>query len=343
MLNISEIKTQVGGKLFLLTVGAITVTVTILSAISIYLGIHNVGQLKEEVLNSLRSEQQQVQKSLQDSVSVVTQSIDSIGQNAGNSIGNYLETSLNAELTAAQQIYSGTMLETTDAFADMLAEVAVEPILGNKFSTLINYVKVANKNTQVVYAIYFDKDGNALTKYLNRKNPKVRELLGKGEGKLPFNKLLSAAGKDENIKEVKRDISLEGNVIGTIRVGMSIEQVQKKIESTKDRYKTLITDSKKNILGIMQSQSKEMITKLETANKLVAEKNKEANKQTGETISDISSKIVSSQIVVLFITGGIALVLICSFVMIRIFMPVNKLAFAMNDIATGEGDLTRSA
>ena len=341
MLNIAEIRSQLGGKLFLLTVGAITIAVTIMSAISIYLGVHGIDRLKTEVLNSLGAEQQQVQTSLKDSVGVVTQSIDSIGNKAGESIGGYLERSLGEELTAAQEIYSEAMLETADAFADMLAEVAVEPILENKFSTLINYVKVANRNPQVVYAIYFNKEGRALTKYLNRKNPKVRELLGKGKGRLPFDKLLSAAEDDKAIKEVRRDISLDGKVIGSIRVGMSLDHVQKKIEATKDRYQALISDGKKNILEILRSQSKEMISQLESGNRVVVEKNKEASKQAEEAISDISSKIVSSQVVMLFISGVVALALICGFVLVRIFMPVNKLAYAMDDIATGEGDLTQ--
>lgn len=341
MLKLAEVKNHIGGKLFLLTVGAITIAVTILSAISIYLGVNGIGKLNKEVQNSLKSEQQQVHKSLEDSVGVVTQSIDTIGRNAGDSIGKYLEGTLNDELTAAQKIYSEAMLETANAFADMLAKVAVEPILGNKFSTLITYVKVANRNPQVVYAIYFNEKGKALTKYLNRKNPKVKELLTKGKGRLPFDKLLSAAKDDTTIKEVKRDITLDGNTIGSIRVGMSVEQLQNKINATKDRYAALISNGKKNIVEIMQSQSKEMVTQLESGNKLVLQKNKEAAKRTEDTISEISSGIASSQIVVLFITGVIALILIFGFVLARIFMPVNELANAMNDIATGEGDLTQ--
>jgi methyl-accepting chemotaxis protein len=341
MSQIAEAKQHIGGKLFLLTVGAITVAVTILSAISIYLGINGIGKLNNEVQNSLKAEQQQVHSALNDSVKVVTQSIDSIGHNAGDSIGKYLESTLSDELTAAQKIYSEAMLETANAFADMLAKVAIEPILGNKFSTLINYVKVANRNPQVVYAIYFNEKGKALTKYLNRKNPKVRELLKKGKGRLPFDKLLSAAKDDASIKEVKRDITLDGNTIGTIRVGMSVEQLQQKISATKTRYETLISNGKKNILKIMQSQSKEMVTQLESGNKTVLEKNKKAGKRAEEAISDISSSIASTQVMVLFITGVIALFLICGFVLTRIFIPVNNLSFAMNDIATGEGDLTQ--
>ncbi len=341
MLNISELKTQVSGSLFLLTVGAVTVAVTILSAISIYLGVYGIGELKKEVLNSLSSEQQQVQKSLQASVSGVTQSIQTMERNAGESLSSYLESGLGEELTAAQKIYNETMLETADALADMLAEVAVEPILGSKFATLINYVKVANKNPQVVYAIYFDQKERPLTKYLNRSNPKVKELLKTGKGRLPFDKLLSAAAEDKSIREVKREIKLDGNIIGSIRVGMTLDHVQQTVQETKGRYQALIADSRKKVREVMQSQSKEMVSRLETGNKTIAQKTKESNTQAEETITSRSAKLVASQVVVLFITGIIALILVCGFVLIRILLPVNTLTFAMNDIASGEGDLTQ--
>jgi methyl-accepting chemotaxis protein len=340
-LNSSEMKSQMGGKLFLLTVAAVSVAITILSIISIYLGIHSIGQLKEEVLNSLKSEQQQVQKSLKDNEDVVSLSIQSIEHNAGESLSEFLEGGLGKELSAAQEIYSKTMLETADALADMLAEVAVEPILGKKFATLINYVKVANKNPQVIYAIYYDQRGKALTKYLNRRNTKVKELLAKGKGRLPFDKLLSAAAEDASIKEVKRDIKLEGNVIGTIRVGMTLEHVQQEIEATKGRYQALINDSKKKIREVMQSQSAEMVSKLEVSNTAIVKKSVASNKNAEEAIAETSGKLVASQILVLFITGGTAVILVCGFVLMRILVPVNTLTFAMNDIASGEGDLTQ--
>lgn len=341
MLTISNMKKQLSGRLFLLTVSAVSVAIVALSVISIYLGIHSIGQLKNELLNSLKSEQQQVQQSLKDSLSGVTQSIQSMERNAGESLGSYLENGLAQELSEAQKIYSKTMLETADAMAGMLAEVAVEPILGSKFATLVNYVKVANNNPQVVYAVYFNPDGRALTRYLDRGNAKVRELLDRGEGRLPIDKLLSAAASDTDIREVQKNIELEGNVIGTVRVGITLEHVKKEVQATKGRYQALISDGRKKVQEVMLSQSKDIISMLESGNQSVAQESAESNAKAEQAISETSGKLLASQVAVLFFTGVIALILVCGFVLLRILVPVNALTHAMNDIASGEGDLTQ--
>ncbi len=341
MLSFSSIKDQTTGRLFLLTVVAVGVAVTTLSVISIYLGIHSIGELKSEVLDNLETGRQQVQQSLKESMGGVTQSIQVMERNAGESMSGYLEKGLDEELAAAQAIYSSTMLETADALADMLAEVAIEPILSNKFATLVNYVKVANKNPQVVYVVYYNEKGRALTRYLNRKNAKVKELLSKGEGRLPFDKLMSAAASDKDVREIKKDIRFEGKVIGKILVCLSLEHVNKAIEATKGRYQALIADSKEKVHEVMRTQSTEILATLDSSNQVIAQDYTDSNTKTDEAISETSSMLVMSQFVVLFITGAIALIGVCGFVLLRILVPVNMLTNAMTEIASGEGDLTQ--
>jgi methyl-accepting chemotaxis protein len=334
-------KLQIRGKLFLLTVGAVAVAVAILSVISIYLGIHSIGELKQHVIDNLKSGQQQVQLSLNKNLDGVTQSIQTMEQNAGESLNEYLENGLAEELSIAQQIYSETMLETADALAEMLAEVAVEPVLSNKFSTLVNFVKTANRNPHVVYTIYYNQQGRALTRFLDRRNPKVKELLAKGKGRLPFDKLLSAVEKDANMREVQKEIRFEGKAIGTVRVGITIAHVKKEIEATKGRYQELITDSKRKVREVMESQSKKIVSDLEVGNQTIAQDNVKSTSKAEEAISATSSILVKSQAAVLFVAGVIALMIVCGFILSRVFMPVNTLTNAMNDIASGDGDLTQ--
>lgn len=337
----NNLKSQLSGRLFLLTVVAVSTAVVMLSAISIYLGIHSIGELKREILSSLDTEQQQVQTSLANSLERVSQSIETMERNAGESLSAYLKTGLEQELVEAQKIYSQTMLETADALANLLAEVSVEPILGNKFSTLVNFVKVANKNPQVVYAVYSRPDGRALTRYLNRANAKVADLLDKGEGRTPIDKLLSAAAKDEAVREVKKDILLEGNVIGTIRIGISLDHVKQTVAATKARYQTLIDDGRHKVQKVLLSESKTMVDKLAAGNQKINQESLQSTAQTGQTIEATSSGLVVSQSLVLLISGIITLILLSGFVLIRFLAPVNTLTRTMDDITAGEGDLTQ--
>jgi methyl-accepting chemotaxis protein len=169
----------------------------------------------------------------------------------------------------------------------------------------------------------------------------VRDLLDKGEGRLPFDKLFSAAAKDENLREVKKDIKFEGSVIGSVRIGISLDHVKQEVQATKGRYQALIADSKSKVREVMQSQSKEIVSKLEASNQAIRQENKDLNSKAEETISNTSDGLVTSQVLVLFVTGLVALILVSGFVLLRILIPVNTLTNAMNDIASGEGDLTQ--
>lgn len=336
-----NLKSHISGQLFLMTATAISITIVILSVISISVGIHSVGELKDEITDSLGFGQQKIQKSLGQSLESVTLSIKEMQQNAGQSLAEYLESSFNNELASTRDTLNTSLLETADALADMLAEVSVEAILGKKFATLVSFVKVANKNPKVVYAVYFRADGRPLTRYVNRRNPKVKTLLSQGKGRSPIDKLLSAAAENKAIQEVKKDIKFEGDVIGSVRLGVSLEHVEEVIAAMQVRYNGLIGDVRTKVQEVLDTESAIMVTKLGSSIDGINQDNRKSINDTEETIATTSSELATTQTLVLLITGIIVLILLCGFVLIRLLMPVNKLTFTMKDIAAGEGDLTQ--
>ncbi|MET0089801.1 MAG: methyl-accepting chemotaxis protein [Candidatus Thiodiazotropha sp.] len=223
----------------------------------------------------------------------------------------------------------------------MLAEVAVEPILSNKFATLVSYVKIANRNPQVVYAVYFNKEGRALTRYLDRGNPKVQALLESGQGRTPIDKVVSAGVNDQDVREVKKEIRLDNEVVGSIIVGISFERVKQEIEAADTRYHGMIASSREKVREVMLSESSDILTKLKAVNQTLLDENQASHDIAEETISNTSSQLVVSQTGVLLIAGAVVLVMISGFVLLRILRPVNTLAAAMNDISSGDGDLTQ--
>ncbi len=337
----THITAQLKGKLFVLTIAAVGAAVVGLSAISVYLGISSIGELKSGVIDTLQVKQQQMQSSLDDSLEVVGNSIQAMAQNAGESLGGYLETNLDQELKTSREIYTKNVLESVDALADMLAEVAVEPILSNKFATLIGYVKIANRNPQVVYAVYFNKEGRALTRYLDRGNPKVQALLQSGQGRTPIDKVISAGASDQDVREVKKELRLDNEVVGSIILGISFERVKQEVEAADARYKAMIASSRDKVREVMLTESGDILAKLKGVNQTLLAENQTSNDTAEETISNTSSQLVVSQTGVLLIAGIVVLAAISGFVLLRILRPVNTLAAAMNDISSGDGDLTQ--
>ena len=68
---------------------------------------------------------------------------------------------------------------------------------------------LASAGDSVIYAAYFKPDGQPFTRYVNRSDPRVKALIGKGSGRTPLDRLLSAAEQDASVERVSREIRFE--------------------------------------------------------------------------------------------------------------------------------------
>jgi methyl-accepting chemotaxis protein len=330
------------GKLFQLIIGAISIGVLLLSAVSIYLTVQGFDTLNREVGSSLQAGQQEIDKTLDQNLQQVSTSVAKTGNETSKLLADYLTNSMQSELKATENVMNESLVETAEAIADMLAAVSAEAILGKKYSTLVDYVKVANKNPRVVYALYIRADGKRpLTRYVNRKNPLVKEFIAKGEGRTPMDKLLAAAASDSNIKEIIRPINFEGKNLGTVRLGVSMEEVNLRMEEMHSRFEKLVGDSGTKVTSAMDQVANSITQQLQTNFKLVNEESAKSNLSAKQTIESSASSLIWTQVGMMTVIGILILTALCVFIVLRIIIPINNLKVTMQDIAAGEGDLTQ--
>jgi methyl-accepting chemotaxis protein len=329
------------GKLFQLMVGAISLGVLLLSGISIYLTTNGFDSLHNEVSKSLQFGQKNIEEMLDENLWQVTSAVARTEKESSKQLTDYLTASIQSELSVTETVLKDSLIETADAMANMLAAVSAEAILGNKFSTLVNYVKVANKNQRVIYAVYMRPGGKrSFTRYINRNNPIVKELLEKGEGRTPLDKLLSASAKDSNIKEIVRPVIFEGKELGTIRLGVTVAAVNQRISEMQGRFGKLVSSSGERVAESLHNISASITTNLQTNFALVNKQSSKSSLEAEETIKVSETSLVWTQIVTMTIIGALILIALCVFFVLRVIFPINHLMGAMQDIAAGEGDLT---
>ncbi|MEW8624943.1 MAG: methyl-accepting chemotaxis protein [Candidatus Thiodiazotropha sp.] len=330
------------GKLFQLMIGAIIVGVLLLSAVSIYLTVHGFDSLNREVGNSLQVGQQEIDKTLDQNLEQVSASVAETGNQTSKLLADYLTNSMQGELEVTKTVMNESLTETAEAIADMLAAVSAEAILGKKYSTLVDYVKVANKNPRVIYALYIRADGKRpLTRYVNRKNPLVKALIGKGEGRTPMDKLLSASAADTNIKEIIRPVVFEGKKLGTVRLGVTMEAVNQRMDEMHSRFEKLIDDSGVKVTNAMNRVAESITKQLQTNFTLVNDQSAKSNLAAKQTIESSATSLIWTQVGTMTVIGILILTGLCVFFVIRIIHPINNLKATMQDIAAGEGDLTQ--
>ncbi len=322
--------------------GAISLSVLFLSAISIYLTFYGFNSLHQEVTGSLQTGQQKIEQTLDRNLKEVSVSIASTERETSKTLAGYLTTSMQSELEVTKKVLNDSLVETADALADMLSAVSAEAILGKKFSTLMGYVKVANRNPRVVYAVYMRPgSGKPFTRYVDRKNPLVKALIAKGEGRTPLDKLLSAAATDTNIKQIIRPITFEGEELGAVRLGVSVEAVNQRMSEMQTRFDKLISDSGVKVKEALQAVAQTITESLQTNFALVNEQSTKSSGKAQQKIELTASELVLTQAGTMAVIGILILTALCAFFVLRIILPINRLQTTMQDIAAGEGDLTQ--
>jgi methyl-accepting chemotaxis protein len=272
----------------------------------------------------------------------VSASVETAGKEASQLLSDHLHASMQKELNHTGQVLNESLTETADAVANVLAAVSAEAILGRKFSTLVSYVKVAHQNPRVVYAVYMRPEGNrSFTRYVNRRNPLVKELIANGEGRTPLDKLLSAAANDPHIQEITKPIEFEGKLLGSVRLGVTLETVNQRMSEMKSRFNQLIGNSEQKVSGALNKVAESITRDLESNFTLVNEQNRESTRQAEATISESASGLIWTQVVTMSLIGLAILAALCLFFVLRIIHPINRLKATMQDIAAGEGDLTQ--
>lgn len=323
-------------------IGAIITGVLLLSAVSLYLTVHGFDSLNREVGNSLQVGQDEISKTLDQNLEQVSASVAETGNQTSKLLADHLTKSMQGELETTKTVMNASLIETAEAIADMLAAVSAEAILGKKYSTLVDYVKVANKNPRVIYALYIRADGKRpLTRYVNRKNPLVKGLIGKGEGRTPMDKLLSASAADSNIQEIIRPVIFEGKKLATVQLGVTVEGVNQRMDEMQTRFQKLIDDSGAKVTSAMNSVAESITKQLQTNFALVNDQSARSNMEAKQTIESSATNLIWTQIGTMTVIGILILTALCVFFVIRIIHPINDLKTTMQDIAEGEGDLTQ--
>ncbi len=329
------------GRLFQLMIGLIVVGLILVFAVSISLTLRGFNSLHLDVAESLQVAQSKVIETLDHNQKQFTKSVQDAQHNTSNTLSDYLRKSMENELGTTKKVLHASLVETADAMISILSEVSAEAILARKFSTLVGYVKVANRNPNVVYAVYYRPNGKPYTRYINRKNQKVKELLGKGKGRTPLDKLLSAAAADPTIQDITKEIIFDEKTIGSVRLGISADTVNKRISEMHSRFETMIGDSGAKVNSVLNQEAGKLSERLKDNFAQINQQNTATNQSIDEKIGASASDQINSQLVIIAVIDLLVLGTLCIFFIFRIIRPLGSLNLAMRDIAAGEGDLTQ--
>nr|WP_122663202.1 methyl-accepting chemotaxis protein [Pseudomonas viridiflava] len=320
---------------------ALGVALLVQVLVAVALTRSTVTALEADLASRLGVDSQHLSTELEQASREVTSSLDSLASSTSQRLSVGLADRLKGEQGQLRATLEKDLKESATDMAELLAAVAPRAMWDNDTPTLSEFARRAQRNPNVLFVVYDDAAGEHLTRYLNRENPLIQALLAKGEGERAMDKVLNAAKNDASVYYVEASISPNGVEIGKVRMGVSTAAVEENLAALDKRFAALITSGGQLVSESLGGASKESSTALrarldsaQTAASAMASNTASAVKEASETLR---WRIGMGLALV-----GLGVLLVLAVVLGR--RVVNKLLLliaALDDLAAGEGDLTK--
>nr|WP_122552337.1 methyl-accepting chemotaxis protein [Pseudomonas viridiflava] len=320
---------------------ALGIALLVQVVVAVALTRSTVTALEADLANRLGVDSQHVSSELERASSEVTSSLDALSTSTRQRLSTGLSTRLKEEQAQLRATLEKDLRESATDMAELLAAVAPRAMWDNDTPTLSEFARRAQRNPNVLFVVYDDAAGEHLTRYMNRDNPLVKALLAKGEGERAMDKILNAAKNDPSVYYVEASISPNGVEIGKVRMGVSTATVEENLAALDKRFATLITSGEQlvseSLAGASKDSSAALRTRLESAQAAATA----MASNTRSAVQDAAQTLRWNIAVGLAVIGLGVLLLLAVVLGRRVVSQLHLLIAALNDLAAGEGDLTR--
>ncbi|KWT04075.1 chemotaxis protein [Pseudomonas syringae pv. avii] len=300
-----------------------------------------VTALEADLANRLGVDSQHLSSELELASSEVTSSLDALSASTRQRLSVGLSTRLKEEQAQLRATLEKDLRESATDMAELLAAVATRAMWDNDTPTLSEFARRAQRNPNVLFVVYDDAAGEHLTRYMNRDNPLVKALLAKGEGERAMDKVLSAAKNDPSVYYVEASISPNGVEIGKVRMGVSTATVEENLAALDKRFATLITSGEQLVSDSLASASKDSSTALRTRLQSAQAAGVAMTGNTRVAVQEAAETLRWRIGMGLALVGLGVLLLLAVVLGRRVVSKLHLLIAALNDLAAGEGDLTK--
>ncbi len=337
MLLLSSLRSRLLRPVFLTLCAAVVVQVVV--ALALTRG--TIGALEQDLQKNLSEDAARLLGELQSADVEVRNGLSSLSERMQGDLAQGLTQRLTDEQMQLQNVLEHHLKQSGDDLAVLLAGVAPSAIWDNDVPALTEFVRMAHQNPAVVFVVYFDADGNQLTRHLNRKDPRVKALLDKGEGRTAFDKVLSAAENDPAFYLAKTPINPKGAEIGQVILGLSTSAVNTELSAFNSRFQTLVAGTASLVetgLAATASDSAKILGARLTAATEVAEA-LDANSQ--RAVKRSATTLLWKISLGLAATGVLLLVAVTLVLGRQVLRRLGLLVAALRGLSAGHGDLTQ--
>ena len=300
-----------------------------------------VTALEADLAVRLGAGSQKLSGELEQAGREVTSSLDTLSTNTRQRLTVGLSARLKDEQTQLRATLEKSLKDSANDMAQLLASVAPRAMWDSDVPTLSEFARRAQRNPNVLFVVYDDATGQHLTRYLNRENPINKALLEKGQGERALDKVLDAAKNDPSVYYLEASINPNGVEIGKVLMGVSTASVDADLAALDKRFAALIASSDQlvgdSLKGAAADSATAMRARLTSAQATASEMQANTNDTVQEAAMTLRWRIGMGLALV-----GLGVLLLLAIVLgRRVVNRLKMLIAAMDDLAAGEGDLTK--
>ncbi|QOC97649.1 methyl-accepting chemotaxis protein [Pseudomonas putida] len=300
-----------------------------------------VTALEADLGERLGNDSRQLANDLEQAGQDVRSGLDSLSSSTRQRLSAGLSERLQSEQQQLRSTLEKNLKDSANDMAELLASVAPRAIWDNDVPVLSDFARRAQRNPNVLFVVYDDAQGQHLTRYLNRQNPINQALMDKGQGERALDKVIDAARRDPAVYFVEASINPNGAEIGKVVMGVSTAGIDQELKALDQRFTALIASGEQlvadSLVGAAADSGKTLRERLEKAQGSAAAM--QAN--TAQTVRDAAAEL-RWRIGLGLVLVGLGVLLVVAVVLgRRVLSKLRLLIAALDDLAAGEGDLTK--
>ncbi|MBR7521001.1 methyl-accepting chemotaxis protein [Pseudomonas juntendi] len=300
-----------------------------------------VTALEADLGERLGNDSRQLASELEQAGQDVRSGLDGLSSSTRQRLSAGLATRLQSEQQQLRSTLEKNLKDSASDMAELLASVAPRAIWDNDVPVLSDFARRAQRNPNVLFVIYDDAQGQHLTRYLNRQNPINQALMEKGQGERALDKVIDAARRDPAVYFVEAPINPNGAEIGKVVMGVSTAGIDQELKALDQRFSALIASGEQlvgdSLNGAAADSGNTLRERLEKAQGSAAAM--QAN--TAQTVRDAAAELRWRIGLGLALVGLGVLLVVAVVLGRRVLSKLRLLITALNDLAAGEGDLTK--
>ena len=337
MLLFSSLRSRLLRPVFITLCVAVTVQV----AVALVLTRDTIESLEEEIQQSLSEDAERLLGELKTADGEVRNGLSGLSTRMQADLSQGLTQRLTEEQRQLQEVLERHLKQSGDDLAILLAGVAPAAIWDKDIPALTEFVRMAHQNPAVVFVAYFDAEGNQLTRHLNRKDPRIKALLKKGEGRTAFDKVLSAAANDPSLYLAKSAINPKGAEIGQVILGLSTAAVNTELAAFESRFQALIAGTSGLVESGLTATAADSTKMLAARLAAAAEVAKNIDSNSQKAVQRSATTLLWQISLGLALTGALLLVALTLVLGRQVLRRLGLLIKALRDLSAGHGDLTQ--